>query len=133
MKTIIVILLEIVSICLIAYLISAQRVSGQEVIAYRPQNIKVYAFEQILNKWGDNQWSYFNDLIKKESQWNSEADNPNSTAYGLGQFLNSTWDDVGCEKTSDKYKQIDCTIDYIALRYGTPQKAITFHKKNNHY
>ncbi len=97
------------------------------------QNIKVYAFEQVLNRWGDEQWSYFNDLIKRESKWNSEAKNPNSTAYGLGQFLKSTWEIVDCKKTSNAYKQIDCTIEYVSKVYGTPQLAIKFHNKNNYY
>lgn len=96
-------------------------------------NIKVYAFEQVLNRWGDEQWSYFNDLIKRESRWNSEAKNSKSTAYGLGQFLNSTWEIVGCKKTDNQYKQIDCTIEYISKVYGTPQNAIKFHNKNNYY
>lgn len=96
-------------------------------------NIKVYAFERVLNRWGDEQWFYFNDLIKRESHWDNTEQNPKSTAYGLGQFLNSTWEIVGCKKTSNSYKQIDCTIKYIELVYGTPKKAIEFHNKNNFY
>lgn len=97
------------------------------------QHIKVYAFEKVLNRFGDEQWSYFNDLIKRESKWNSEAKNSRSTAYGLGQFLDSTWATVGCKKTSNQYKQIDCTIEYVSKVYGTPKKAIEFHNKNNYY
>lgn len=96
-------------------------------------NIKVYAFEKVLYRWGDDQWIYFNDLIKRESKWNSEAKNATSSAYGLGQFINSTWEIVGCKKTSNAYKQIDCTIEYITKVYGTPKKAIEFHNKNNYY
>ena len=100
----------------------------------RHPNIKVYAFEQVLERWGDKQWSYFSDLMDKENrEWNPEAKNPNSTAYGLGQFLNSTWKTVDCEKTSDPYIQLDCMFDYIDMRYDTPLKALQFHKKNNWY
>ena len=102
-------------------------------IEVRSPNIKVYAFEKVLDRWGEDQWSYFNDLIERESHWNSEAQNPNSTAYGLAQFLNSTWKSVDCEKTSDKYKQIDCALDYVANRYTTPQGAIKFWNKNKWY
>lgn len=31
-------------------------------------------------------------IIECESQWNDKAKNPASSAYGLGQFLNQTWD-----------------------------------------
>jgi len=33
-------------------------------------------------------------LIIAESGWNPNAKNPASTAHGLGQFLDSTWDNV---------------------------------------
>lgn len=113
--------------------LGAKPTKTDELNTYRSPNIKVYAFEQVLNRWGDNQWFYFNDLINRESKWNSEAKNPYSTAYGIGQFLNSTWESVGCEKTDDKYVQVDCTIEYVSLRYKTPQKAIQFHNQKNWY
>lgn len=31
-------------------------------------------------------------IIQCESGWSHTAKNPNSSAYGLGQFLNQTWD-----------------------------------------
>lgn len=111
----------------------AKPLATAELHTYRSPNIKVYAFEQVLDRWGDKEWVYFSDLISRESGWKSEAENPNSTAYGLGQFLNSTWETVNCEKTSDKYEQIDCTIDYVELRYKTPKKAIVHHNLKNWY
>ena len=105
----------------------------EELEIYRSPNIKVYAFEKVLERWGEKEWAYFSDLIERESHWNSEAKNPKSSAYGLGQFLNSTWKTVGCIKTSDKYIQIDCAIKYVEARYGTPKSAIKFHDKNNFY
>lgn len=30
-------------------------------------------------------------IVTHESGWNAEAKNPKSTAYGYGQFINSTW------------------------------------------
>ena len=71
-----------------------------------------------------DQWEYFDDLIWRESRWDSKAQNPHSTAYGLGQFLNSTWATVGCVKTTDPYTQLDCTKKYIEKRYSTPHKAL---------
>lgn len=72
-------------------------------------------------------------LWNKESGWNPAAQNPTSTAYGIAQFLNSTWKGTGYEKTSDPYKQIDAGLSYIMGRYGSPSRALQFHLKNNWY
>lgn len=120
-----------VSICLIAYLLSAQKAESAEIVEL--PNIKVYAFEKILYRWGDKQWTYFSALVDKESKWDNLADNPNSTAFGIGQFLDSTWKSVGCEKTYDQYAQVDCMLDYIELRYNSPKNALTYHNKMGWY
>src|SRR3990167_10437136 len=113
---------------LLGYLLQAKEVVSKEL-----PDIKIYSIEKVLEKWGGGQWTYLNELIIRESNWKSTAQNPKSSAFGYGQFLNSTWKSVGCEKTSDPYIQIDCMIDYVELRYGTPQQAIKFHDKHNWY
>lgn len=75
----------------------------------------------------------FFELIRRESGWNPTAQNPHSTAYGIGQFLDSTWATVGCEKTSNAKTQLDCMAEYIEQRFETPAKALLFHDKNNWY
>lgn len=118
-----------------------QRVVSEEihivvepVILVRPLlDIKVYAKEEVVNRWSEAEWKAFESLIYKESSWKHTAQNPNSSAYGLGQFLNSTWSSVGCVKTIDKYKQIDCVIEYVSQRYKTPTRALNWHIKNNWY
>jgi hypothetical protein len=59
-------------------------------------------------------------LWGKESGWNPNAQNPSSTAYGIAQFLNSTWAGTGIAKTSDGYRQIDAGLIYIEKAYGSP-------------
>lgn len=103
------------------------------IVPTPPPEIRVYAFQQVVDRWGEHEWEHFEELIDRESDWIHTAQNPHSTAYGLGQFLNSTWKTVGCVKTDDKYKQIDCTIKYVAQRYKTPHKAIHFHDRRNWY
>lgn len=83
--------------------------------------------------WGDNQWPALNRLVQKESSWNPNAQNPTSTAYGLFQFLNSTWATVGATKTSDPFRQAQAGLQYVDQRYGTPTAALGFHNRNNWY
>ena len=73
-------------------------------VYHEKPDIKTYAKERVGNEW----WA-FNYIISHESGWNSNAQNPVSSAFGLAQFLNSTWEVVGCEKTTDKYTQIDAS------------------------
>lgn len=107
---------------------------NEPIVEVQPlPEIKVYAKQKVVDRWGEAEWEAFNTIIMKESRWNSDAQNPYSSAYGLGQFLNSTWATVGCTKTNDKYTQIDCTIKYLSQRYKTPTRALNFHLKNNYY
>lgn len=100
-------------------------------------DFKQYAYQQLKDTWSENwsekEWTAFDTIIKKESGWNNEAQNPNSSAFGYGQFLNSTWKLVGCTKTADANTQIDCTIKYINKVYGSPRKALNFHLSNGWY
>jgi len=96
-------------------------------------DVQFYAFERVSEVWDRSQWYAFNRIVEKESGWLETAQNPESTAYGKMQFLDSTWELVGCEKTSDPYKQIDCGILYIEDRYSNPQLALDFHLRMGWY
>jgi len=73
------------------------------------------------------------ELIMLESSWKSDAQNPKSSAYGLGQLLDQTWDLVGIEK-SDNFKiQLIATHKYVMDRYGSWVKALEFRKRNGYY
>lgn len=65
-------------------------------------------------------------LVDRESKWNPLAQNPKSTAFGIGQFLNTTWALVDSKKTVDPYDQIDAMIKYVNLIYGDGCKALDF-------
>src|SRR3954468_22785676 len=88
-----------------------------------------------LQKLGGNttQSSCLNQLWQRESGWNPRAQNPYSSAYGIAQFLNSTWASTGIAKTSDPYRQIDAGLIYIRQRYGTPCKAWAFWQSHRWY
>jgi hypothetical protein len=77
-----------------------------------------------LSKVGSaKEFSCLENLWGKESGWNPNAQNPTSTAYGIPQFLDSTWASTGIAKTSDGYRQIDAGLIYIEERYGSPCAA----------
>lgn len=69
------------------------------------------------------QWSDLVSLWNRESGWSSSAQNPTSTAYGIAQFLDTTWATVGYAKTSDPAVQIAAGLKYIRQRYGSPTAA----------
>lgn len=75
---------------------------------------------------------YFN-IIEKESHWNPYAQNPKSTAYGIGQFLNSTWGLVDTKKTKNPYDQIDAMVKYVNLIYGNGCNAWHFRSQHGWY
>lgn len=95
--------------------------------------VKEFAYNQVKLRWDESQWNSFNNIIERESQWNCNNQNPISTAYGCGQFLDSTWSDTGYKKTKDPQIQIMACIEYIAKRYGSPKEAWKFWQKNKFY
>lgn len=100
-------------------------------------SVKMYALSKVRAEFGLEDWKYFYDLVNRESGWVIEEEHyPNtkkSTAFGLGGFLNSTWEMTGYEKTNNPYVQINAMIVYVKLRYNTSQQAIAFHDLNNFY
>ncbi|AKY03808.1 hypothetical protein AVT29_gp53 [Streptomyces phage Amela] len=76
--------------------------------------------------WTGAEWEALEELWTNESDWNPDAQNPTSTAYGIAQFLDSTWAGYGIAKTSDPERQIVAGLRYIEARYGTPSKALAF-------
>jgi hypothetical protein len=69
------------------------------------------------------QWTDLVSLWNQESGWNNTAQNPSSTAYGIAQFLDTTWATVGATKTSNATAQISAGLKYIKQRYGSPSAA----------
>jgi TP901 family phage tail tape measure protein len=74
-------------------------------------------------KWTAANWDSAYQLIMHESGFNNTAQNPTSTAYGMFQFLDSTWGGVGGHKTSDPKLQAIYGGRYIKNAYGNPISA----------
>jgi len=84
--------------------------------------------------WGTGaEWNALNGVVMLESGWCNTAQNPESTAYGIGQFLDTTWAETGYVKTSNPLTQIAAMLVYIKKTYGTPEKAYSFHIQNGYY
>ena len=100
-------------------------ISVKEVKREQKQREKPTARSYARDKLSTKEFHYMDQLVYLESKWDPEAQNPYSTAYGIGQFLDQTWETVGYEKTDDPYTQIDAMIDYVKKRYGSFEVALT--------
>jgi hypothetical protein len=91
------------------------------------------AFPQAaLRKWRDMpNWTdnpALDAIVYWESGRNPNDQNPKSTAYGLFQFLNDTWEDTGVKKSRDPVVQAIGGMRYIYSRYETPENALGFQR-----
>jgi hypothetical protein len=90
---------------------------------------KTYAIGYIrLNypKWGRAEERALMKLWGKESGWNHKADNPDSSAYGIAQVLNT-------KPGTPAPLQIEKGLEYIAHRYDKPSIAWAHWRKNKWY
>lgn len=104
----------------------AEAAAAQPAEAAAPAAAPAGSFQEyaLAQLGGDaNEFSCLESLWGRESGWNPDAQNPTSTAYGIPQFLDSTWAGTGIAKTSDGYRQIDAGLIYITNRYGSPCAA----------
>ena len=76
--------------------------------------------------WGRAEWRALTKLWGKESAWKHDADNPNSTAYGIAQVLNT-------KHGTPAPLQIEKGLEYIAHRYGKPSVAWSHWRKRGWY
>ena len=83
---------------------------------------KLYAHSRLIN---EKQYECFKRIIYKESRWNPKA--KNGSHYGLGQMRSEHY------RTLDPFRQIDASIKYATIRYGSMCNALRFHLKNGHY
>ncbi len=86
--------------------------------------------KDLLNK---EQYSCFTKLIGKESAWNQKAQNPKSTASGIGQLLDGTYKRLGMKKSEYAVSQLVATLSYIHRRHVNPCNAWNHFLKNGYY
>lgn len=71
--------------------------------------------------WTGQQWVCLRTLWTSESRFDSKADNPKSSAFGIAQLLK--------EKETEPALQILKGLRYISHRYGSPCRALNFWKQ----
>jgi soluble lytic murein transglycosylase-like protein len=65
------------------------------------------------------EWNCLRYVWTKESHFNPKALNKSSGAFGIAQFMPSTWGNYKVEKTQDAGLQIKYGLRYIEKRYGS--------------
>jgi hypothetical protein len=105
------------------------------VYAQRPPLMQVDAKAVARELLTDKQFKCFTRLIGKESAWNSKAKNPSSTAIGIGQLLESTYQNLGMKHSKAEVPQLVATLAYIGRKYGSagPCGAWRHWQKKNWY
>jgi hypothetical protein len=72
--------------------------------------------QELLTK---HQYKCFAQLIGKESAWNPKAQNPTSSAAGLGQLLSGTYKNLGMKHSNEAVPQMVASLAYIGRKYGS--------------
>ena len=69
--------------------------------------------------WSMAEWKCLRQIWQHESHFNPKALNMSSHAFGIAQFLPSTWGNYKVTKTAEAKLQIKYGLRYIKMRYGS--------------
>ena len=121
---------------MLAVFIQASITTDQAVpIVYkeRPPLMSVNAKEVAKDLLNPEQFLCLTKLIGKESSWKSTAQNPTSTARGIGQMLDETVSSLGMKKSDSAVSQLVATLSYISRRHSHPCGAWKHFQKKGWY
>lgn len=107
-----------------------------ELVIYkdRPALMQVSAKELARELLTSKDFKCFTQLMGKESAW-KDAKNPTSSARGVGQLLESTYDNLGMKHSKSTVAQTVAALAYIGRKYGSggPCAAWAFWKQHSYY
>jgi len=96
---------------------------------WTPYAAKMYALSYMkmwYPEWGRGEHKALMKLWGKESAWKYNADNPNSTAYGIAQVL-------GTKPGTPAPQQVARGLEYVIHRYDKPSIAWSHWRKHGWY
>ncbi|HEY5979603.1 MAG TPA: transglycosylase SLT domain-containing protein [Microlunatus sp.] len=107
-------------------------------LGYEPgtSNPRAIARQILKNKYGygNDQYQCFNNIIIRESNWDINATNASSGAYGIPQSLpGNKMASVGDDWRTNPATQITWGIEYMKDRYGSPCSAWGFKSSHGWY
>ena len=111
-------------------------VSRQVELARTPIGAKKVARSILMDEYGftEKEYKCLNQLWTQESNWNYKSRNKKSGAHGIPQALPaSKMNVVSTDWRTNPVTQIRWGLRYISIRYETPCKALSKHKRSNWY
>lgn len=106
-------------------------------IKYNRNEIVNYTYQEVVRRWGEDQWQAVYNIVSHESGWNPNDVNKKSGACGLFQAhpCNKTIKNGYKDYKTNWKTQVRWGLDYIAVhkRYGTPKKAWAYWQKHHSY
>lgn len=108
------------------------------VATYQPMPAPEINLEGLKGSGGGGGKGALAWLIGKESSGRTDADNPTSTAFGLGQLLEDNREKYAAKigvspDTKNRQAQLTMMRMYIQDRYGNARKAKRFHQQHGWY
>ena len=88
---------------------------NEAIMLTENQKVSLFIDELMTRK----QASCLKWILNKESHTNPKAKNPQSSAKGMGQLLDSTYRNIGLKHSADPMAQVVATIAYISRHYGS--------------
>lgn len=99
-----------------------------------PREIARQLIKNKYSSWGEGEFKCYDLLIKSESQWDIDATNPSSGAYGIPQSLpGNKMATEGSDWKTNPATQIKWGLKYVKDRYGTPCSAWSFKQGHQWY
>ena len=114
---------------------AAKEKAAAQAARNNPAGAKAYAEGALASfGWGAGELGCLETLWHKESEWDLNATNPSSGAYGIPQALpGNKMAAAGADWQTNVQTQVDWGLGYIESRYGSPCSALNFHLANNWY
>lgn len=117
---------------------AAQEKAKYAAVGYDPSiaDPREIARQMMQNKWGwgADQYSCLNNIVIRESNWQIDATNASSGAYGIPQSLPGTkMATVAADWRTNPATQITWMLGYLEDRYGTPCGGWAFKSSHGWY